>query len=107
MGALIGLVTIYYTYLQYKRSIFQKNELLSWSLVWTALIGISFVSMFVIPLKQTIYIYSLLDLVIFASILGGYVILLIIHRRQNILDGRVKRLIREAAFESADGKRKG
>jgi len=107
MGALIGLIALYYTHVQYKRKIFHKNELLGWGSVWAALVGISFISMFVIPLKQTIYIYSLLDLVVFLSIIGVYILLFTIHRRQNIIDERTKKLIREVTYKKADAEREG
>lgn len=99
LGFLTGSFFLYISYIQFKKKLFKKSDLIGWTIVWGGLIVISLLSVYA-PLSQTIiFSYRFIDLVLVFSILIGFTIIFLIYKRLKKYEKKTKELVRKVAIK--------
>lgn len=102
---LTGLIALsfflYYTYLQYRKKIFNKSDALLWSVIWLTLMIISMLPQIFQPFIPTLF-FRVLDIIIVFSVAALLTVGFLIYRRLSIYEHKTRQLMRHMALEDVE-----
>ncbi|HCW32583.1 MAG: hypothetical protein UT55_C0007G0016 [Candidatus Peregrinibacteria bacterium GW2011_GWE2_39_6] len=95
-----GLVSLYFSYYQYRRRIFTIKEFLFWFILWTGFLFVSFFPQSVSPYIKNLGFSRLMDFVIVIAVVVIFCILLHNYLVVRRLEHRIEQLVRELALKN-------
>ncbi|HHQ44997.1 MAG TPA: DUF2304 domain-containing protein [Candidatus Altiarchaeales archaeon] len=105
-GLFVLLFLSYYTYVQYRKGVFNRWDVLLWSCVWIILMVMTFFPAAISPLVKSELFFRFLDVILVFSCGVMLVVCFYIYRRLRIWEDKTKGLIRAYAESSADFEKK-
>ncbi len=106
MGVIIGIICMYYAYIQFKKKIFELTDLILWIAIWGGLILLSAVSGFV-SLSKVIFLYRIIDLVFVFSTLLLFALIFFLYTKLKSYQRKTGDIVQKIALMDAEKSRKG
>ena len=106
MGVIIGIICMYYAYIQFKKKIIELTDLILWIAIWGGLILLSAVSGFV-SLSKVIFLYRIIDLVFVFSTLLLFALIFFLYTKLKSYQRKTGDIVQKIALMDAEKSRKG
>ncbi|MBD3261776.1 MAG: DUF2304 family protein [Candidatus Altiarchaeales archaeon] len=100
-GLIALLFFLYYTYIQYRKNIFNKADALIWSVIWVTLMFISVFPQLFQPFIPTLF-FRVLDIIVIFSVAALLTVGFLIYRRLRIYEQKTRQLMRHMALEDVE-----
>jgi hypothetical protein len=99
-GLMVLLFLTYYTYLQYRRRIFNTLDFVGWSLVWILLLVMDLFPQLLQPLvKPEFLFFRVLDIILVSAIAMLLVSCFYTYRKMRILEDKMRELVKAYALD--------
>ncbi|MFQ5406506.1 MAG: DUF2304 family protein [Candidatus Micrarchaeia archaeon] len=99
IGLALALLLMYYSFIQYRKGLFDVSDLTLWGAIW---IGLLFASVFpglLSPLLRPFAFIRVLDFLVISSILALFILSFLIYRKVVVYQRKTEKLVKLLALK--------